>query len=139
MKRQRITLGSYLCHVPNWASGQWRIFPKAGDCLTCAQIPAEKRGPQTFNSLNPPGKWVSLKGRKMSHIENELRRCKTKLRKASGDKYANLYAIQQSLEWAIDPMSYASPVDTVVAEKIGAMDTPVDSKGCSAAPHLPQS
>ncbi len=50
MKRQRITLGSDVCHVPNWAGRQLRISPEAGDFLTCSQSPAEKKGPQTFNS-----------------------------------------------------------------------------------------
>ncbi len=45
MKRQRITLGGYVCHVPNWASGRFRIPQKAGNVPAC-----EKKGPQTFSS-----------------------------------------------------------------------------------------
>jgi hypothetical protein len=75
----------------------------------------------------------------MRHIENELRRCESELRKAQGERYQHLYAVQQALAWALDPMAYASPVDTVTNGKIGAMDTPVGSADCSAVLRLPQS
>lgn len=75
----------------------------------------------------------------MKYIENELRRCETELRKASGEQYAYLYAVQQALSWALDPMGYALPVDTVLNGKTGTMDTPVGSADCLDAPHLTQS
>jgi hypothetical protein len=75
----------------------------------------------------------------MEHIKNELLRCKSELQKASGERYSFLYAIQQALEWALDPMSYATPVNVVLNGKIGVMDTPVGLGDCSDVPHLPLS
>ena len=75
----------------------------------------------------------------MKHVENEIKHCKSELRKASGERYSFLYSVQQALEWALDPMSYAPPVGTILDDKIGIMDTPVGSADCSAVPHLPLS
>jgi len=75
----------------------------------------------------------------MDYLRNELKRCKAEMRKVDGDTYSYLYSVQQALEWALDPMSCATPVDTVLNGKIGTMDTPLDLEDCSAAPHLPQS
>ena len=75
----------------------------------------------------------------MEHIKNEIKRCETELRKASGEKYSFLYIAQQALCWALDPVSYASPVDIILKDKVGTMDIQVDSEDCSAVPHLPLS
>lgn len=76
----------------------------------------------------------------MHHIENEIKRCEAELQKKRKEKYSFLYAVQQALTWALDPISYASPVDTVLNGKIGTMDTQEDSEDCLAAHHpLPSS
>lgn len=78
-------------------------------------------------SINANKAWNEREN-KMKYAENELLRCKSELRKATGERYSFLYAVQQSLEWAIDPMSCATPVDTVLNDKIGKMDTPISRK-----------
>jgi len=75
----------------------------------------------------------------MEHIKNEIKHCKSEMRKTSGERYSFLYSVLQALEWALDPMSYAMPVDTVLNGKIGTMDTPADSEDCLVLPHLPLS
>jgi hypothetical protein len=75
----------------------------------------------------------------MHHIENEIKHCESEMRRTSGEKYSFLYSVRQALEWALDPMSYASPVDTILGDKVGTMDTPADLEDCSAVPHLPLS
>ena len=75
----------------------------------------------------------------MQYIEDEIKHCESEMRTATGERYSYLYAVQQALRWAMDPMSYAPPVATVLADKIGTMDTPVDSGDCSVALRLPQS
>jgi len=75
----------------------------------------------------------------LHHIENEIKHCKAEMRKTSGERYSFLYSVQQALEWALDPMSYATPVDTVLGDKIGVTDTPADSEDYLVAPHLPLS
>lgn len=62
----------------------------------------------------------------MKYLENELLRCTTGPLKATGERYSLLYAIQQALSWALDPVGYASPADVVLKGKIGTMDTPTD-------------
>jgi hypothetical protein len=75
----------------------------------------------------------------MDYIKNELNHCKAEMRKASGERYSFLYSVQQALEWALDPLSYASPVNTILDDKIGVMDTPAEKEGCLVALHLPLS
>lgn len=76
----------------------------------------------------------------MKYIENELLCCKSGLQKASGERYCFLYAIQQALEWALDPMSYATPVDIVLNDKVVTKDIQASSEDCLAVPHpLPSS
>ena len=70
----------------------------------------------------------------MGYVKNEVLRCKSELRKASGERYSFLYAVQQALEWALDPMSCATPVDTVLNGKVGVMDTPISSEDYLAVP-----
>jgi hypothetical protein len=69
----------------------------------------------------------------MQYIENEIKQCESEMRTATKERYSYLYAVQQALKWALDPVGYAAPVATVLAGKIGTMDTPVDSEGCSGA------
>ena len=74
----------------------------------------------------------------MKYVTNELLRCKSEMLKASGTQYSYLWAIQQALQWALDPMGYAAPVDTVLNDKVGTMDT--QAEGCLAVPRpLPSS
>lgn len=61
------------------------------------------------------------------------------MRKASGERYSFLYSVQQALQWALDPMSYAAPVNIILGDKIGVMDTLVGLEDCSDALHLPLS
>jgi hypothetical protein len=75
----------------------------------------------------------------MQYIENELLRCKTALQKADGERYSFLYAIQQALEWSLDPIGFASPVDTVLNGKIGTMDIQEDLEDCSVVHRQPLS
>lgn len=53
----------------------------------------------------------------MSFIQRELEKTRSALREAvTSDQYSRLYAVQQALEWALDPGGYASPVDVVTSE-----------------------
>ncbi len=56
----------------------------------------------------------------MKYIENELHRCKTMM--SADDKndlrYMLLYAVQQTLEFALNPLAVASPVDIVLNGKV---------------------
>ncbi len=72
----------------------------------------------------------------MEYIKNELLRCRAELQRAKGEKYSFLYSVQQALAWALDPMSCATPVDTVLNGKVGTMDIPLSSEDCLAA-HRP--
>jgi hypothetical protein len=71
----------------------------------------------------------------MEYIKNEIERCKTEMLISTGEKFSFLYAVQQALEWAINPPAYASPVDTVLNGKIGVMDTPVMTEDCLVVRH----
>ena len=73
----------------------------------------------------------------MKYIENELKRCEGELHSADGDRYSYLYAVQQALSWVLDPMGYASPIDTVLNDKVGTTDIPADSADYLDAPRLP--
>ena len=75
----------------------------------------------------------------MKHVEREIVRCESELHKTEGSDYSYLWCIQQALKWALDPLSYAHPVDTVLSGKVTVMDTQGDSKDCSADLHQPQS
>ncbi len=72
----------------------------------------------------------------MQHIENELKHCRAEMRKVGGERYSFLYAAQQALQWALDPMSYAAPINTILGDKISTMDIPVGLEDCSDALHL---
>ncbi len=72
----------------------------------------------------------------MEYIKDEIKHCKAEMRKASGERYSFLYSVQQALQWALDPMSYAAPVETILGDKITAMDIPVGLEDCSDTLHL---
>jgi hypothetical protein len=40
----------------------------------------------------------------MLYVENEIKRCELEMRTAIGARYSYLYAIQQALKWAVDPV-----------------------------------
>lgn len=71
----------------------------------------------------------------MSNIQSELDRISEALRAKGGNEdgqYAQLYAAQQALSWALEPEGFKSPYDLVTG-------TPADSGDCSDPLHLPQS
>ena len=69
----------------------------------------------------------------MSFIKRELDRIRHVLCDPSKhNRYDELYAAQQALEWALEPHGYASPMKMIT-------DIPGDSIGCSAPAHQPQS
>lgn len=50
----------------------------------------------------------------MSFIQRELDRIGGALESPqSGNRYAELYAVQQALVWALDPMAFKSPFDLI--------------------------
>ena len=67
----------------------------------------------------------------MDYIKNEINRCETGLQEKSAEKYSFLYCVQQALKWAKDPLSYASPVDIILTDKVGIKDTQGDLASCS--------
>jgi hypothetical protein len=63
----------------------------------------------------------------MSFVQRELDRIGTALQQPQSDnRYAELYAAQQALKWAIEPADFKSPYDMLVTS------TPEDSEGCQA-------
>lgn len=74
----------------------------------------------------------------MKHIKNELNRCKSILssEKENDLRYMLIYAVQQALEFALNPMEAASPVDTVLNGKVQPIkDIQEDSEDCLAVLH----
>jgi hypothetical protein len=65
----------------------------------------------------------------MSFIQRELDRIGNALRQPQpGREYAELYAAQQALVWALEPDGFKSPYDMLV----NARDTLEDLKDCRA-------
>lgn len=63
----------------------------------------------------------------MSFVQRELDRIGNALRQAQPDnRYDELYATQQALLWALEPGSFKSPYDMLVAAK----STQEDLGGC---------
>ena len=51
----------------------------------------------------------------MSFIQRELDRIGTAMEQSpSGNRYAELYAAQQALMWALEPSTYKAPYDMLV-------------------------
>lgn len=64
----------------------------------------------------------------MSFIQRELDRIGDALRAdLAGNRYAQLYAAQQALAWAMEPDGFAAP-------SVMLMGTPAGSEDCSAHP-----
>lgn len=62
----------------------------------------------------------------MSFVQRELDRIGTALQQAQpNNRYAELYAAQQALLWAIEPTDFRSPCDMLVVTS-----TPQGSEGC---------
>jgi len=61
----------------------------------------------------------------MGFIERELERIREALRQAdqATDRYRQLYAAQQALSWALEPIGFRAPYDAIV-------DTPADAGDC---------
>ena len=61
----------------------------------------------------------------MSFVQRELDRIGDALRQPRpNNRYAELYAVQQALTWALDPTEYKPPFDLLVTS------TPVGSEDC---------
>lgn len=60
----------------------------------------------------------------MSFVQRELDRIGAALEQPQCNRYAELYAAQQALMWAIEPDTYKSPFAMLVTS------TPVVSEGC---------
>lgn len=62
----------------------------------------------------------------MSFVQRELDRISRALHEPhSAERYAQLYAAQQALSWAMEPTGFRSPYDTV-------MDIEADQEDCLA-------
>ena len=73
----------------------------------------------------------------MSPIQGELERLSRSLREPqSPERYAQLYAAQQALAWAVDPETYAGPESTI---QCGLVQPPTCTQeaqaNCSDAGH----
>jgi hypothetical protein len=62
----------------------------------------------------------------MSFIQRELERIGSELTTSQSARYAELYAAQQALVWALEPTGFKSPYDMLVQIK----DTQEGSKDC---------
>ncbi len=60
----------------------------------------------------------------MSFVQRELDRITTALREPSnGERHAELYAVQQALSWALEPIGFKTPLETIMGTQEG-------SEGC---------
>lgn len=78
----------------------------------------------------------------MKYLENELKRARKLVlsNEISELHYMLFYTVQQSLEWALNPTGYKSPVDTILDNKVLPLkDTQANLKDCLAVHHQPQS
>jgi hypothetical protein len=63
----------------------------------------------------------------MSFITRELEKLNNDLRaNPSGERYAEIYAAQQALAWALDPKAYKSPAALLMGTLAGSADCSVD-------------
>ena len=58
----------------------------------------------------------------MSFVQRELARIQTALADPAAPKYAELYAVQQALSWALDPSGCAAPYAMVMGIREGSED-----------------
>jgi hypothetical protein len=69
----------------------------------------------------------------MSFIQRELNRIEVALRQPqSGNRYAELYAAQQALAWAIEPTGFASPHATIMGTLADSGDCQPESNPASS-------
>lgn len=66
----------------------------------------------------------------MGFIERELERISEAVRarqaeQSDTDEYRQLYAAQQALSWALEPIGFRAPYDTILA------GTPAETANCS--------
>jgi hypothetical protein len=67
-------------------------------------------------------------------VQRELDRIAVALRQAPNPEcYAQLSAAQQALSWALEPVGFAAPYDTIMR------GTQAATEGCSEIPHPPLS
>ena len=73
----------------------------------------------------------------MSFIERELHQIERALREPQSDaRYCQLYAAQQALAWALEPVGFAAPFATINAGKVTPLTgTQEDSGDYLAHPH----
>ena len=56
----------------------------------------------------------------MSFVQRELDRVTTALREPSnGERHAELYAAQQALSWALEPLGFKAPFETIMGTQGG--------------------
>jgi hypothetical protein len=72
-----------------------------------------------------------------NRVRLELERASESLRRESDpQRWAALYAVQQSLGWVCDPQMAASPVDVCVSGRVQVpTDIPLAKADCSVVPH----
>ena len=70
-------------------------------------------------------KWSSV----VSFVQREIDRLSSALREnPNADDYASIYAAQQALSWAMEPMGIKAPMEMLRGIQAGSTD-------CSAHPH----
>lgn len=72
----------------------------------------------------------------MEYIENELKKCQNILSNETENdlRYMLIYAVQQALEFSLDPTAVASPIESILTGKVQPIKgIQEDSKdyGCS--------
>jgi hypothetical protein len=65
----------------------------------------------------------------MGFIERELTRISEAIRArqaehSDSDEYRQLYAAQQALSWALEPVGFQAPLDTILGTPAGLVDYP---------------
>jgi hypothetical protein len=69
----------------------------------------------------------------MGFIERELERISEAVRtrqaeQSDTDEYRQLYAAQQALSWALEPLGFQAPYETILDTPAGSGDCPDDSR-----------
>ena len=68
----------------------------------------------------------------MGFIERELERISAALHEPHSAEYDQLYAAQQALSWALEPIGFKAPYDQITG-------TPATPEDCQANIHPPES
>lgn len=79
--------------------------------------------------LKTPPKPHKERNRPLSFVRRELERLDRALQNTPEGRYAELYAAQQTLAWALEPQAFKSPAVMI-------MGTQEDSADCPAYPGL---